>query len=112
MAPLYETLAADSVLEMDQAVLDSMRAKIEEELKKLEEKWVCLLFFLFWHWSCIPIIIACIQFGYLKIWGKNSIFSLWIGVFLDLLGKNEASYLINQIAKKWWILVDFVTFSS
>ena len=38
MAPLYETLAADSVLEMDQAVLDSMRAKIEEELKKLEEK--------------------------------------------------------------------------
>ncbi|KAK9278125.1 hypothetical protein L1049_027684 [Liquidambar formosana] len=38
MAPLYETLAADSVLEMDQAVLDSMRAKIEEEIKKLDEK--------------------------------------------------------------------------
>lgn len=38
MAPLYEALAADSVLEMDQAVLDSMRAKIEEELKKLDEK--------------------------------------------------------------------------
>ncbi|KAK9283034.1 hypothetical protein L1049_011262 [Liquidambar formosana] len=38
MAPLYETLAADSVLEMDQAVLDSMRAKIKEEIKKLDEK--------------------------------------------------------------------------
>ncbi|KAK9054567.1 hypothetical protein SSX86_025646 [Deinandra increscens subsp. villosa] len=38
MAPLYETLAADSVLELDQKVLDSMRAKIAEELKKLDEK--------------------------------------------------------------------------
>ncbi|KAF4348968.1 hypothetical protein CsatB_018205 [Cannabis sativa] len=38
MAPLYETLVADSVLELDQALLDLMRAKIEEELKKLDEK--------------------------------------------------------------------------
>ncbi|KAI7740381.1 hypothetical protein M8C21_012728 [Ambrosia artemisiifolia] len=38
MAPLYETLAANSVLELDQNVLDSMRAKIDEELKKLDEK--------------------------------------------------------------------------
>lgn len=38
MAPLYATLAADSVLEIDQAVLDSMRLKIEEEIKKLDEK--------------------------------------------------------------------------
>ncbi|CAH9070460.1 unnamed protein product [Cuscuta epithymum] len=38
MAPLYQTLAADSVLTLDQKVLDSMRAKIEEELKKLDEK--------------------------------------------------------------------------
>ncbi|XP_062116034.1 26S proteasome non-ATPase regulatory subunit 6 homolog [Humulus lupulus] len=38
MAPLYETLIADSVLESDQALLDSMRAKNDEELKKLDEK--------------------------------------------------------------------------
>ncbi|XP_042498608.1 26S proteasome non-ATPase regulatory subunit 6-like [Macadamia integrifolia] len=38
MALLFETLAADNVLEMDQAVLDSMRSKIAEELKKLDEK--------------------------------------------------------------------------
>lgn len=42
MAPYYETLVADSVLELDQSVLDSMRAKNEEELKKLDEKWVIL----------------------------------------------------------------------
>ena len=38
MAPLYETLATDSVLERDQRLLDSMRAKIDEEIKKLDEK--------------------------------------------------------------------------
>jgi hypothetical protein len=38
MAPLYESLAADSVLERDQGLLDSMRAKIDEEIKKLDEK--------------------------------------------------------------------------
>ena len=38
MAPLYETLTASSVLELDQSLLDSMRATNEEELKKLEEK--------------------------------------------------------------------------
>lgn len=49
MAPLYETLVAESVLELDQGILNSMREKIEEELKKLDEKWVCsLLFILIW----------------------------------------------------------------
>lgn len=38
MAPLYETLATNSVLSIDQNVLDSMRAKNQEELKKLDEK--------------------------------------------------------------------------
>ncbi|KAI8016836.1 hypothetical protein LOK49_LG04G02935 [Camellia lanceoleosa] len=38
MAPLYETLAANSVLDLDQSVLASMRAKIDEQLKKLDEK--------------------------------------------------------------------------
>lgn len=38
MAPLYETLVADGVLEKDQGILDSMRAKIDEEIKKLDEK--------------------------------------------------------------------------
>ena len=38
MAPLYETLTASSVLELDQSLLDSMRATNEEELKKLDEK--------------------------------------------------------------------------
>ncbi|KAK9069880.1 hypothetical protein SSX86_010276 [Deinandra increscens subsp. villosa] len=37
-APLYEILTASSVLKLDQKVLDSMRAKIEVELKKLDEK--------------------------------------------------------------------------
>jgi 26S proteasome regulatory subunit N7 len=38
MAPLYETLATSSVLNFDQKVLDLMRAKNEEELKKLDDK--------------------------------------------------------------------------
>lgn len=38
MVSLYETLVADSILEMDQSVLSSMRSKIEEEIKKLDEK--------------------------------------------------------------------------
>ncbi|GLT29897.1 hypothetical protein SLA2020_047310 [Shorea laevis] len=38
MAPFYETLVADKVVELDQSVLDSMRVKIEEEVKKLDEK--------------------------------------------------------------------------
>lgn len=38
MVPLYETLVADSVLDMDRTLLDSMRAKIDDELKKLDEK--------------------------------------------------------------------------
>nr|XP_028960058.1 26S proteasome non-ATPase regulatory subunit 6-like [Malus domestica] len=38
MAPLYETLVAESMLELDQGVMDSMRAKNQEELKKLDEK--------------------------------------------------------------------------
>ncbi|KAI4303044.1 hypothetical protein MLD38_038723 [Melastoma candidum] len=38
MLSLYETLAADSVLEADAGVLESMRKKIEEEVEKLDEK--------------------------------------------------------------------------
>ncbi|KAL9818724.1 26S proteasome non-ATPase regulatory subunit 6 [Arabidopsis thaliana] len=38
MAPLYETLIASSVLDLDQSLLESMRAANEEELKKLDEK--------------------------------------------------------------------------
>ncbi|KAG6573108.1 26S proteasome non-ATPase regulatory subunit 6-like protein, partial [Cucurbita argyrosperma subsp. sororia] len=38
MAPLYEALTGNSLLDLDRSVLDSMRAKNEEELKKLDEK--------------------------------------------------------------------------
>ncbi|GFZ03832.1 26S proteasome regulatory subunit Rpn7 [Actinidia rufa] len=38
MAPLYETLAGSSVLDLDQSVFESMRAKIDDELKKLDVK--------------------------------------------------------------------------
>uniref|UniRef100_A0A9I9CEC4 26S proteasome regulatory subunit RPN7 n=4 Tax=Cucumis melo TaxID=3656 RepID=A0A9I9CEC4_CUCME len=38
MSPLYETLTGSSLLDLDRSVLDSMRAKNEEELKKLDEK--------------------------------------------------------------------------
>ncbi|KAI3884977.1 hypothetical protein MKW98_002369 [Papaver atlanticum] len=38
MAPLYESLVADNVLEMDPKLFESMRAKNAEELKKIDEK--------------------------------------------------------------------------
>uniref|UniRef100_A0A3N7GP46 Uncharacterized protein n=1 Tax=Populus trichocarpa TaxID=3694 RepID=A0A3N7GP46_POPTR len=38
MVPLYETLVAESLLEKDQSLLDSVRAKNEDELNKLDEK--------------------------------------------------------------------------
>ncbi|GLT29077.1 hypothetical protein SLA2020_039650 [Shorea laevis] len=38
MAPFLETLMAHKVVELDQGVLESMRAKNEEEVKKLDEK--------------------------------------------------------------------------
>jgi 26S proteasome regulatory subunit N7 len=38
MAWLYESLAADGVLEMNAALLVEMRARIEEEIRKLDEK--------------------------------------------------------------------------
>ncbi|XP_064986908.1 26S proteasome non-ATPase regulatory subunit 6-like [Musa acuminata AAA Group] len=38
MASLYESLAVASVLEMDTAVLDRMRKRIEDELKTLDDK--------------------------------------------------------------------------
>ncbi|KAL2932918.1 26S proteasome non-ATPase regulatory subunit 6-like protein [Bienertia sinuspersici] len=38
MASVYETLASNGVVELDQSVLDSMRQSIEDELKKLDEK--------------------------------------------------------------------------
>ncbi|KAJ6688304.1 26S PROTESOME SUBUNIT 6, partial [Salix koriyanagi] len=37
MVPLYETLVAESLLVKDQSLLDSMRSKNEDELKKLDE---------------------------------------------------------------------------
>ena len=37
MAALYESLAADGVLEMDAALLAEMRARIDEEIRKLDE---------------------------------------------------------------------------
>ncbi|KAJ0972385.1 hypothetical protein J5N97_020344 [Dioscorea zingiberensis] len=40
MASLYESLAASSVLEMDQCLLDEMRKKIDVEINKLDEKIV------------------------------------------------------------------------
>lgn len=42
MAALYESLAADGVLETDAALLAEMRARIDEEIRKLDEKWVDL----------------------------------------------------------------------
>ncbi|TYH24326.1 hypothetical protein ES288_A03G082800v1 [Gossypium darwinii] len=38
MTSYYETLVTDEVLELDQSLLESMRAKNEEEIKKLDEK--------------------------------------------------------------------------
>ncbi|KAG4171102.1 hypothetical protein ERO13_A12G188100v2 [Gossypium hirsutum] len=38
MTPYYENLVADKVLDLDHSALDSMRAKNEEEIKKLDEK--------------------------------------------------------------------------
>jgi 26S proteasome regulatory subunit N7 len=38
MVPLYETLVAESLLEKDQSLLDSVRAKNEDELNKFDEK--------------------------------------------------------------------------
>ncbi|KAM7258332.1 hypothetical protein ACFE04_014073 [Oxalis oulophora] len=40
MVPLYETLVADGVLELDQGLLDSMRTRNDQELKKLDDKIV------------------------------------------------------------------------
>ncbi|EEC73544.1 hypothetical protein OsI_07953 [Oryza sativa Indica Group] len=38
MAPLFESLAAAGVLEPDDALLAEMRARIDEEVRKLDEK--------------------------------------------------------------------------
>ncbi|KAJ8568116.1 hypothetical protein K7X08_020838 [Anisodus acutangulus] len=38
MVPLYETLVSNGVLTLDQKVLDSMRTKNSDELKKLDDK--------------------------------------------------------------------------
>ncbi|MBA0735519.1 hypothetical protein Gogos_019360 [Gossypium gossypioides] len=38
MTSYYETLVTDKVLELDQSLLESMRVKNEEEIKKLDEK--------------------------------------------------------------------------
>lgn len=38
MISLCETLVEESMLERDQGILDSMRASIDQELKKLDDK--------------------------------------------------------------------------
>ncbi|CAM8925006.1 unnamed protein product [Rhodiola kirilowii] len=38
MAPLYQNLVANSVLELDEALLESMRVKNQEEIAKLDDK--------------------------------------------------------------------------
>lgn len=38
MVSLYESLAADSVIETDRTLLDSMRKRIDDEIKKLDDK--------------------------------------------------------------------------
>ncbi|PNX80834.1 putative 26S proteasome non-ATPase regulatory subunit 6-like protein [Trifolium pratense] len=38
MLPLYETLVADGILDLDPVLRDSMRAKIDDEVNKLNEK--------------------------------------------------------------------------
>jgi 26S proteasome regulatory subunit N7 len=38
MASLFESLAATGVLEPDAALLAEMRARIDEEIRKLDEK--------------------------------------------------------------------------
>jgi 26S proteasome regulatory subunit N7 len=38
MAALFESLAASGVLEPDSALLAEMRARIDEEIRKLDEK--------------------------------------------------------------------------
>ncbi|EOY22390.1 hypothetical protein QUC31_007699 [Theobroma cacao] len=38
MTPYYETLVADKVVELDQSVLDLMRSKNVDEIKKIDEK--------------------------------------------------------------------------
>lgn len=68
MLPLYETLIADSVLDADRALLDSMRSKLEDELKKLDEKSVTFLFPLHvcaqkqcdWIWSCFECYLVLV----------------------------------------------------
>ncbi|KAF7838208.1 26S proteasome non-ATPase regulatory subunit 6-like protein [Senna tora] len=47
MVPLYEALVADSILDMDRSVLDSMRVKIDEELKKLDENVIGIVLNIF-----------------------------------------------------------------
>ena len=53
MAPLYEALTGNSLLDLDRNVLDSMRAKNEEELKKLDEKWVLS----YYRWSVFSSVL-------------------------------------------------------
>lgn len=38
MDSLYESLASDSLIDRDQGLLDEMRKRNEEEIKKLDEK--------------------------------------------------------------------------
>ena len=54
MAPLYESLGASGVLEIDQKVLDDMRVKIADELNKLDEKWDIFIYL-----NLIIVFVMC-----------------------------------------------------
>nr|KAJ0211443.1 hypothetical protein LSAT_V11C400165390 [Lactuca sativa] len=94
MAPLYETLVVNSVLELDQKVLDSMRAKIAEELKKLNEK----------------IADAEENLGESEVREAHlakSLFYIWIGDKLKLEGLSLTSDMvfITQMSDKMGYLI-------
>ena len=71
MSPLYETLTSESLLALDRSVLESMRAKNEEELKKLDEKWVSIF-----SWICF---LECSL-----VWGLSWRVQLKFWVFVNL----------------------------
>jgi hypothetical protein len=67
MAPLYEILVSQLVLELDDRCLNSMRTNNQNELKKLNEKWVLCFFFSFnfnLNWASVWLLrILDIELG-------------------------------------------------
>lgn len=66
MTPYYETLVADKVVELDQSVLDLMRSKNVDEIKKIDEKWVFLFFFSFNFLFLIGCWLFKIEWNFIK----------------------------------------------